>query len=153
MQVTLIAKSYDSAYLHEHPCTSPLFSNRVSAGFPSPAQDYIEQALDLNALCIKHPAATFFVRVEGDSMLEAGIHPGDILVVDRSLQAEHGDIIIASLYGEMTVKELALRPQLRLLPRNKAYQAIDLADGCDLTIFGVVTHAIHTLRNKPSTSV
>lgn len=59
MQVTLIAKSYDNAYLHEHPCTSPLFSNRVSADFPSPAQDYIEQALDLNALCIKHPAATF----------------------------------------------------------------------------------------------
>ena len=86
----------------------PLFMECVSAGFPSPAQDYVEQTLDLNELCIKHPASTFFVRVEGDSMIEAGIYPNDILVVDRPVQAEHCDIVIAGLHGELTVKELEL---------------------------------------------
>ena len=94
---------------------------RVSAGFPSPAQDYVEQTLDLNELCIKRPAATFFVRVEGDSMIDAGIHPDDILVVDRSVQAEHGDIVIAGIHGELTVKELQLRPCVKLIPRNQGY--------------------------------
>jgi DNA polymerase V len=81
----------------------PLFLERVSAGFPSPAEDYIEKTLDLNELCIQHPAATFFVRVQGESMIGVGIFPGDVLVVDRSLRAQHGDIIIASLESEMTV--------------------------------------------------
>jgi DNA polymerase V len=72
----------------------PLFLERVSAGFPSPAEDYIEKTLDLNELCIQHPAATFFVRVQGESMIDAGIFPDDVLVVDRSLHAQHGDIII-----------------------------------------------------------
>jgi len=83
---------------------------RVSAGFPSPAEDYIEKTLDLNELCIQHPAATFFVRVDGESMIGAGIFPGDVLVVDRSLRAQHSDIIIASLESGMTVKELHLTP-------------------------------------------
>ena len=78
MRVSLIAQSYDAGHLHEHKLKIPLFLERVSAGFPSPAQDYIEQTLDLNELCIQHPAATFFVRVEGESMCEAGIYPGDI---------------------------------------------------------------------------
>ena len=88
----------------------PLFLERVSAGFPSPAEDYVEKSLDLNELCIQHPAATFFVRVQGESMVEAGIFPDDVLVVDRSLRAKHGDIIIASLESEMTVKQLHLKP-------------------------------------------
>ena len=97
----------------------PMFLERVSAGFPSPAEDYVEKTIDLNELCIKHPAATFFVRVQGESMTEAGIYPGDVLVVDRSLRAGHGDTIIASLESEMTVKQLHLTPPpVRLLPHK-----------------------------------
>lgn len=124
----------------------PLFLERVPAGFPSPAQDYVEQTLDLNELCIRHPASTYFVRAEGDSMIEAGIFSGDILVVDRSLTAEHGDIVIAGISGEMTVKQLQTRPQVHLQPRNSAYRAIPIPEGCELEIFGVVTNVIHRLR-------
>lgn len=125
-----------------------LFLERVSAGFPSPAQDYVEQALDLNELCIKRPAATYFVRVDGDSMIEAGIHTEDILVVDRSIQAEHGDVVIASLYGELTVKELQTRPTLVLLPRNNAYAPIAVPSPDDLEIFGVVTSVVRNMRRN-----
>lgn len=124
----------------------PLFSESVSAGFPSPAQDYIEQTLDLNELCIKHPNATFFVRVEGDSMIEAGIYANDILVVDRSLRAKQGDIIIAELHSELTVKELVLKPRVRLIPRNPAYSPIDIPEDCELNIFGVVTSIVRNTR-------
>lgn len=127
------------------PLSIPLFSHRVSAGFPSPAQDYVEQVLDLNQLCIKHPAATFFVRVEGDSMIEAGIYANDVLVVDRSLQAMHGDLVIAGLNGELTVKILELKPRVRLVPRNSAYSAIELHEGQELDIFGVATSLVRTL--------
>ncbi|GGO76772.1 protein impA' [Marinobacterium nitratireducens] len=124
----------------------PLFAERVSAGFPSPAQDYIERSLDLNELCIKRPAATFFVRAEGESMIEAGIFSGDILIVDRSLDPVHGDIVIASVDGEFTVKRLSLRPSLRLEAANASYSAIELRDESELEIFGVVTNVIHALR-------
>lgn len=124
----------------------PLYLGRVPAGFPSPAQDYIERTLDLNELCIKRPAATYFVRVEGDSMIEAGICPNDILIVDRSITAQHGDIVIAQVQGEFTVKELALRPQLQLIPRNKAYDPICFAEGSNLELFGVVTGVVRQMR-------
>lgn len=148
MSVYLLGRSYDSVQIIKNHLEIPLFVEHVSAGFPSPAQDFIEQALDLNELCIKHPAATYFVRVEGDSMLEAGIYPDDVLVVDRSLNAEHGDIIVASVYGELTVKELQIKPVPRLLPRNKAYPPIEVAEESDLVIFGVVTNVIRNLRTK-----
>jgi DNA polymerase V len=125
----------------------PLFLHRVSAGFPSPAEDYIEKTLDLNELCIQHPAATFFVRVDGESMIGAGIFPGDVLVVDRSLRAQHGDIIIASLESEMTVKELHLSPPpVYLLPNNPAYQPILIEEGMVLEVFGVVTNVVRSLK-------
>ncbi|MFC6673248.1 translesion error-prone DNA polymerase V autoproteolytic subunit [Marinobacterium aestuariivivens] len=124
----------------------PLFMERVAAGFPSPAQDYIECSLDLNELCIKRPAATFFVRAEGESMVEAGIFSGDILIVDRSLNPVHGDIVIASVDGEFTVKRLSLRPSLRLEASNTLYSPIELSDESELEIFGVVTNVIHSLR-------
>jgi DNA polymerase V len=125
----------------------PFFLERVSAGFPSPAEDYIEKTLDLNELCIQHPAATFFVRVDGESMIGAGIFPGDVLVVDRSLRAQHGDIIIASLESEMTVKELHLNPPpVYLLPRNPAYQPILIEEGMVLEVFGVVTNVVRSLK-------
>ena len=97
---------------------------------------------------IKRPAATFFVRVDGDSMIQAGIYPGDILVVDRSITAEHGDAVIVAIHGELTVKELELRPTVRLVPRNTAYSPIEIPEGAELDIFGVVTNVIRNIRHK-----
>lgn len=102
--------------------------------------------MDLNELCVKHPAATFFVRAQGDSMIDVGIYPNNALSVDRSLKAVHGDIVIACLDSEMTVKELALKPSMRLIPRNSAYEPIDVGDGSELEIFGVVANVIRTIR-------
>lgn len=125
--------------------TIPLFTERVAAGFPSPAQDYVEGSLDLNELCIQHPAATFFVRVHGDSMTDAGIYPNDVLVVDRSVTARDGDIVIASIDGEFTVKELRLKPSPRLIPRNPAYSPIEVTEDGGLEVFGVVTSVVRQL--------
>ena len=126
----------------------PLYLDRVAAGFPSPAQDSIEKTLDLNELCIQHPAATFFVRAEGDSMIGAGIFSGDVLVVDRSLNARSGDIVIACLDDEFTVKQLITSPALvQLRPMNAAYSSITLSEDSELELFGVVTTVIHSLRD------
>lgn len=124
----------------------PVFLGRLAAGFPSPADDYIEGRLDLNRHLIKHPAATFFVRVSGDSMIDAGIHHGDLLVVDRSLDAVDGNVIVAALDGELTVKRLSKRGEsLRLLPANADYQPIEILTQQSFEIFGVVTNVIHSL--------
>lgn len=124
----------------------PVFLGRLAAGFPSPADDYIEGRLDLNRHLIKHPAATFFVRVSGDSMIDAGIHSGDLLVVDRSLDAVDGNVIVAALDGELTVKRLSKRGEiLRLLPANTVYQPIEILTHQTFEIFGVVTNVIHSL--------
>lgn len=124
----------------------PVFLGRLPAGFPSPADDYIEGKLDLNRHLIKHPAATFFVRVTGDSMLDAGIHSRDILIVDRSLEAIDGNVIVAVLDGELTVKRLYKRNNvLRLLPANKDYQPIEIQAQQSFEIWGVVTNVIHAL--------
>ena len=130
----------------QSPLSIPFFLMRVSAGFPNPAQDHIEKSLDLNELCVKHPSATYMVRVEGDSMMDAGIFHGDILIVDRSLTAQHDDIVIAELSGEMTVKQLQLRPRVRLVPKNKRYPVIEGLEIEDITIFGVVTNVIRALK-------
>lgn len=122
------------------------FSDAVTAGFPSPATDYCERKLDLNELCIQHPAATYFVRAQGDSMIEAGIFPGDVLVVDRSITASHGDIVIVSVNGELTVKLLETKPKMRLVPMNSQYDPIDVPDDADLEVFGVATTVVHSLR-------
>lgn len=124
----------------------PFYQSRISAGFPSPADDYIERTLDLNELCIQHPSATFFLRVQGESMIDAGILPDDVLVVDRSLQARCGDIVVAALHGELTVKQLELKPRPRLLPCNPQYQPIVLPEGEHLDIFGVVTNVVRSLK-------
>lgn len=126
----------------------PLFLHKVPAGFPSPAQDYIERMLDLNELCIQHPHATFFVRVEGDSMIDAGIYHDDVLVVDRSVDAVHGDVVVAEVGGEFTVKELCTRPRLQLLPRNAAFKPIQFHSGDELKVFGVVTNVIRQMKRK-----
>ena len=141
MSVVVIA-SADS----QHRLAIPFFSSKVQAGFPSPAQDYIERTLDLNELCIRHPNATFFVRVEGDSMIEAGIVEDDVLVVDRALKAQHGDIIVAAVSGEFTVKQLSTKPRLQLIARNKNYPPICFNEEDELNIFGVVTNVIRQIK-------
>jgi len=148
MSVLLIRHGGTAVHIKNNSVHIPLFGEAVSAGFPSPAEDYIEQSLDLNEHCIKRPAATFFVRVQGDSMVDAGIYAEDMLVIDRSIPAAHGDIVIAGLHGEFTVKELQLRPRTCLMPKNKAYSPIDIPEGSELDIFGVVTHVIRNLRHK-----
>lgn len=124
---------------------SPFFEEPVSAGFPSPAADYIENQLDLNKLIVKNPASTFFVRVKGESMKEAGIFSGDILAVDRSLEPSHGKIIVAILNGEFTVKRLSISSQgkVQLLPANPSYPALNVYPNSDFQVWGVVTYVIH----------
>lgn len=122
----------------------PLSLSCVPAGFPSPAEDYVEGSLDLNEHLIAHKEATFFVRVRGDSMAGTGIRNGDLLVVDRAREATDGDIVIAVVDGELTVKRLYKRGgHLRLMPDNPCYHPIDFKDGQELTIWGVVTSFIH----------
>jgi DNA polymerase V len=122
----------------------PMFLTRAAAGFPSPADDYIEQNLDLNEFLIKHPSATFFVRVAGESMIGAGINDGDILIVDRALDARDGSIIIAVLDGEFTVKRLVKHDnKVCLVPENPKFRAIEITEGRDFDIWGVVTNVIH----------
>nr|WP_113865270.1 translesion error-prone DNA polymerase V autoproteolytic subunit [Brenneria salicis]NMN91806.1 SOS response UmuD protein [Brenneria salicis ATCC 15712 = DSM 30166]RBP65873.1 SOS response UmuD protein [Brenneria salicis ATCC 15712 = DSM 30166]RLM31903.1 UV protection and mutation protein [Brenneria salicis ATCC 15712 = DSM 30166] len=123
-----------------------LYAEAVAAGFPSPANDYVEQRIDLNAVCVRHPAATYFVRVSGQSMVDGGIHDGDLVVVDSALQARHDDIVIAALDGEFTIKRLQVRPTLALMPMNAAYAPIPISDSASLDIFGVVTYVIHATR-------
>ena len=125
---------------------SPLFSTMVSAGFPSPADDYIEKNLDLNEHLIKHPAATFFVRVEGSSMVNAGVHSGDILIVDRSLEPADKKIIIAVINGELTVKRVRKhKDTLCLVPENDAFATITVTEEMGFQVWGVVTHVIHSV--------
>ena len=122
----------------------PMMESCAMAGFPSPAEQYIEQALDLNELLVKHPAGTFFVRVAGDSMIQAGIYPGDILVVDKAEEAVDGSIVIAAVDGEFTVKYLRHTDKgVQLLAANPDYPPINFAEGNELQIFGVVTSTIH----------
>ncbi len=122
----------------------PLMATQVAAGFPSPAEQYVEAPLDLNELLVRRPAATFFVRAAGDSMVGAGIRPGDILVVDRSLEAGDGSIVIAAVDGEFTVKTLRREGgAVRLEAANPAYPAIPFTDGMELRLFGVVTAVVH----------
>jgi len=122
----------------------PLFTVPISAGFPSPAEDYIENKIDLNELIIRRPVATFFVRVEGDSMINAGIHSGDLLVVDRSLQPRDNKIIIAIVDGEFTVKRIRKRKgKLFLVPENPEYTQVEVKRETDFQVWGVVTYVIH----------
>ena len=128
-------------------------SGSVVAGFPSPAEQYLEPPLDLNEFLIKRPAATYFVRVEGDSMIGAGIHDGDLLVVDRSLRPASGDVIIASVDGDFTVKTYRRdKDGVRLAPANPAYPIIYIKKGQELDYFGKVTACIHQFTKPASVS-
>lgn len=131
-----------SPYIVNRKLRLPIFSSRVQAGFASPADDFIEQYLDLNELLVEHEQATYFVRVAGRSMIDAGIFPNDILIVDRSVEAIHNKIIIAVIDGEVTVKRLQISgDQVVLKAENKDYKDIPVLG--ELNTWGVVTSIIH----------
>lgn len=122
----------------------PFYSSSVRAGFPSPADDYIQAHIDLNEYLIAHQASTFFVRASGDSMIGVGIHSGDLLIVDRSLTPTPGKIVIAAVNGELTVKRFSTHQgRVQLLAENAHYPPIELRDDFELVIWGVVTYIIH----------
>lgn len=124
----------------------PLYSSTVSCGFPSPAEPYIDTDLDLNEYLVTKPAATFFVRAKGDSMINAGIHEGDILIIDRSIQARSGHIVLAILNGEFTLKRLQTRgTEIWLLPENPNYKAQKINNESDFGVWGVAVHCLHKL--------
>lgn len=125
----------------------PLFLSVVAAGFPSPADDHLERDLDLHELLIARPAATYYVRLSGDSMKDAGLYDGDILVVDRSVEPSHRDIVVAVLDGEFTVKRLCKRDGLvQLQPENPRYPCITITQERDFLIWGVVTGSVRQFK-------
>ncbi|RLD60275.1 MAG: LexA family transcriptional regulator [Bacteroidetes bacterium] len=124
----------------------PLFVDTISAGFPSPADDYIEEKLDLNKHLIIHPEATFYVKAKGNSMMNIGIFEGDILIVDRSIQPVNNSIVIAVINGEFTVKRINKSDdKFYLIPENDNFSPIEITESMDFKIWGVVTNAIHKL--------
>lgn len=122
----------------------------VRAGFPSPAQDYISQTIDLNRELIEHPASTFYARVAGDSMMEEGITEGDILVVDKSVEPEHGDLAVCCVDGEFTLKRLRMESggKILLMPSNRKYKPIEITPGTDFMVWGVVLYTIKSNRRR-----
>jgi DNA polymerase V len=125
----------------------PVFSSSVPAGFPSPADDYIEAGLDLNEYLVKHPSATYLARASGDSMTKAGILDGALLVVDKSITPKTGHIVIAAINGELTCKILDIEHRL-LRAANPSYPSVALNEDLDLLIEGVVVHAINPMMNQ-----
>ena len=127
-------------------CKRPLFMVPVSAGFPSPAEDYIEGKLDLNNYLVKHPAATFFVKVAGNSMIDAGIHDGDMLIVDRSIKPANKKVVIAVVNGELTVRRIRVtKDKVFLISENRDYKPLQVEEEMDFEVWGVVTNVIHPL--------
>ena len=121
-----------------------LFLSPVPAGFPSPASDYIDKSIDLNEILIKNKVATFLVRALGDSMIEAGIFSGDILIIDKSITPSNKNIVVAILNGEFTVKRFVKDGnKIFLQPENKKYKNVEISDEDDFKIWGVVTFVIH----------
>ena len=130
----------------DNPFKIPFFLESVSAGFPSPAQDFVEKRLDVNDLCEVDQKNCFLVTVSGESMINAGIHDGDVLVVNRALKARHGDFVVATIYGEQTVKELHTKSVARLMPHNKDFKPIYINEESELLINGVVTSVVRVLK-------
>ncbi len=127
----------------------PYADGGIKAGFPSPAQDRLNESIDLNSEIVSHPASTFYGRVTGDSMIEEGIDDGDILVIDRSLEPLNGDLAVCCIDGEFTVKRLKVeRHRVLLLPANHRYQPIEVSEDDDFTVWGIVTHTIKKNRRR-----
>jgi len=136
------------------PYVGLLFLVPVSAGYPSPADDYLEGSLDLNQHLITHPTATFFVRVAGESMREAGIHSGDVLVVDRALTPSDGSVVIAVVNGDLTVKRLSKRHgKLVLMPENQQFPPLPITETTAFEVWGVVTYVIHRVDRRQGGAV
>ena len=145
----MFLKLKDEIYkAHKGPTlTLDLYSNPVSAGFPSPAEDHLDSSLDLNEYLIKHPSATFYIYAKGHSMNDVGIYDGDVMIVDRALEAKSKDIIIAVINGEFTVKRIYIKNNsIYLVPENKTFKSILIEDDMDFQIWGVVTHTIHSFK-------
>jgi DNA polymerase V len=127
----------------------PLFACPIPAGFPSPADDHLDEPLDLTRHLFRHPASTFLARVSGDSMTGAGIHPGDLVAVDRALRPKHGSIVVAVVEGEHTIKRLQLRAgQPWLVAENPRYPPLPISRDVGMVVWGVVTHVIHSLGSE-----
>ena len=125
----------------------PLAGTAIAAGFPSPAEEYLDLALDLNKELIKHPAATFYARVKGDSMVDAGIQDGDLLVIDKALEPKEGSIAVCYLDGEFTVKRLAVREEgVYLMAANAEFKPIRITEENDFLVWGLVAYVIHKPR-------
>jgi len=136
LKVMSVSPATDVGKISEH----PLYSSQPAAGFPAPGDDMVEKPLDLNDLLVDNPTSTFFVRVKGDSMDGAKIHDGDILIIDRSIEAKSGHIVVAAVYGELVVKRLRLNGnKLSLISENEEYSPIILEEAEDCYVWGVVT--------------
>jgi DNA polymerase V len=129
-----------------YPCEIPLVSSAVHAGFPSPADDFLEGKLDLNQYLIHHPSATYYVRVKGESMINAGIHDGDLLIVDRSLEPRDNKVVIAIVDAQLTVKRLKkTKDKFLLIAENPEFPPIEVNEKNNVSIWGVVTNVIHAV--------
>lgn len=122
----------------------PLYSNQIQAGFPSPAEDVPAETIELGTYLVQNPTSTFFIKVAGDSMKDAGIFPDDILIVDRSVESSNGDVVVAVVNGEFTVKRLFIsNSKIQLRPENKKYHPITFENSDELEVWGVVKNVIH----------
>lgn len=127
----------------------PLLLARIPAGFPSPATDYIEERINLNEYIVTHPSATFYYWVEGNSMIEAGIFDGDLIVVDNSIKPKNNDIVLGVINGEITLKQIKMSEgKIFLAPKNPAFKPIEITDEMNFTIRGVIVCNIH-FHKKP----
>ena len=146
IRVPISKVGYVSQIINKGLYEIPLYGNSVAAGFPSPADDYIEDKIDINKYLVKHPASTFLVRASGESMINAGIFPNDILIVDRSLKEENGKVVIAVIDGELTVKRYKKEgKKITLKAENESYEDIKFKKGSEALIWGIVTNVIHKL--------
>ncbi|MBR5898384.1 MAG: translesion error-prone DNA polymerase V autoproteolytic subunit [Muribaculaceae bacterium] len=127
----------------------PYANEGIQAGFPSPAQNYINESIDLNIELIKHPASTFFGKVSGDSMIEEGIEEGDILVIDKSLEPINGDLAVCCIDGEFTLKRIEIEEnRIKLMPSNATFKPIIVTPDDQFTVWGIVTYTIKKNRRK-----
>ncbi len=127
----------------------PYANEGIQAGFPSPAQSYINETIDLNIELVKHPASTFFGRVSGDSMIEEGIEEGDILVIDKSLEPINGDLAVCCIDGEFTLKRILIEENcIKLMPSNASFKPIIVTTENQFTVWGIVTYTIKKNRRK-----
>lgn len=146
VETVVMAKKRNMAFLKPEisvPLEIPLAESGVHAGFPSPADDFLEGSLDLNSLVIRHPEATFFARVEGDSMKDEGIVEGDILVVDKSIEPYDGCLAVAVIDGEFTLKRVRMEPdKILLVPANPKYKVIEIFPDNEFSVWGVVRYVV-----------